>query len=75
MSHDFDGDSIAILAKNAFIAGYYTHTANIEASDLEDVFKIGNVGPETSIERLGNMFSVSVGTFGFSGTGVSGSVL
>lgn len=33
----------------------------IEANDLDEVFHIGNVGPEEKIERFGDMTSVSVG--------------
>ena len=40
---------------------FFQKVAVIEASDLEDVFKIGNLGPEESIQRLGRMHSVSVG--------------
>ena len=34
---------------------------NIEASDLDEAFQIGNIGPEEKIERYGKMTSVSVG--------------
>lgn len=40
---------------------YYEHVANIEAENLDDVFRIGNIGPESAIERLAPMHSVSVG--------------
>ena len=53
-------DNVAVLAKQAFDAGYYTHVSNIEAEGLEAVFEVGNIGPESSIERLGRMHSVSV---------------
>ena len=53
-------DNVAVLAKQAFDAGYYTHVSNIEADSLEGVFEVGNIGPESSIERLGRMHSVSV---------------
>lgn len=33
----------------------------IEAEDLDDVFRIGNIGPESSIKRIKKMRSVSVG--------------
>ncbi len=39
----------------------YRKVAKIEAEDLEDVFKIGNVGPEKNITRFGPMSSISVG--------------
>jgi len=47
--------------QEAFNSGFYVRVADIEASDLEDVFKIGNIGPEESIKRYGRMHSVSVG--------------
>jgi hypothetical protein len=47
--------------EKAWDAGFYTHVANITAENLEDVFKIGNIGPEENIERLAEMHSVSVG--------------
>jgi hypothetical protein len=53
-------DKVAELASDAFSKGYYTHVSNIEAEGLEDVFEVGNIGPESSIERLGRMHSVSV---------------
>jgi len=37
------------------------HVANIQATDLNDVFEIGNIGPENKIERLAPMHSISVG--------------
>lgn len=40
---------------------HYQHVANIEATDLENLFHVGNVGPEEQIERLGPMHSLSVG--------------
>ena len=53
-------DNVAELASDAFSKGYYTHVSNIEAEGLEGVFEVGNIGPESSIERLGRMHSVSV---------------
>ena len=41
--------------------GYYEHVANVTANDLENVFHIGNMGPEEQIERLDQMHSISVG--------------
>ena len=35
--------------------------AEIEAADLDEVFEIGNVGPEEKITRIAPMHSVSVG--------------
>ena len=55
------GEPIGGLVKEALAADYYTHVGNITANDLEDVFNVGNIGPEESIERLGRMSSLSVG--------------
>ena len=49
------------LAKKAMDNNWYTHVSNITAKDIEDVFRVGNIGPEENIERLAPMFSVSVG--------------
>lgn len=49
------------VAGEAFKLGYYTHVSNITAEGLEDVFQVGNIGPEENIERLAPMYSVSVG--------------
>ena len=61
MMMDFAGHKIGGLASDAFEAGLYTHVANIEAADYNDCFEVGNIGPESSIERLGRMSSLSVG--------------
>ena len=61
MTMDFSGNRIGGLAYDAFKAGYYTHVANIEANTPNEVFEIGNIGPEESIERLTRMSSLSVG--------------
>lgn len=61
MQMDFSGSKTAYMAKEAFTKGYYSHVANIEASDIEAVYEIGNIGPESAIERLARMSSVSVG--------------
>lgn len=61
MGLDFSGNKIGGMADEAMAKGYYTHVANIEATDFNEVFEIGNIGPETSIERLTRMSSVSVG--------------
>ena len=55
------GKPIAAMAKEALAADYYTHVGNITANDLEDVFNVGNIGPEKNIERLDRMSSLSVG--------------
>lgn len=49
------------VAREAWRRGHYDHAANIEATDLENVFHVGNVGPEENITRFGRMHSVSVG--------------
>jgi hypothetical protein len=49
------------VAGDAFRRGYYTHVSNITAESLENVFTVGNMGPEENIERLSRMYSVSVG--------------
>jgi hypothetical protein len=61
MIMDFSGDRIGQTAYEAFDAGYYTHVANIEADCVNDVYTIGNIGPQKSIQRLSPMSSVSVG--------------
>jgi hypothetical protein len=61
MTMDYSGNRIEKLAYDAFEAGYYTHVANIEANNLNQVFDIGNIGPMKSIERIAPMSSVSVG--------------
>lgn len=60
MSMDFRGDKIADQASEAWDNGYYTHVCNIVAENLNEVFQIGNIGPEESIERLSSMHSISV---------------
>lgn len=40
---------------------YYDLVAEIEAANLEQVFDIGNIGPESAITRRAPMHSVSVG--------------
>ncbi len=40
---------------------YWTHVADIEATGLDKVFDIGNIGPEKSITRYAPMRSLSVG--------------
>lgn len=61
MDMDFSGNKIGDLAADALKSGYYTHVANIEAQSLEEVFQIGNIGPEENIKRLTRMSSLSVG--------------
>ena len=42
-------------------AEHYVQVCSIDADDLDAVFQIGNIGPESRITRLGQMHSVSVG--------------
>ena len=51
---DGNVDSIFFLAN-------YQEVCVIEAEDLNEVFEIGNIGPEEKITRLQRMHSVSVG--------------
>jgi|SRR6056300_1238781 len=44
-----------------FFLKAYKEVAAIEAKDLNEVFEIGNIGPEEKIERLDRMHSISVG--------------
>ena len=39
----------------------YDIVCEIEAADLDEVFEIGNIGPEEKITRIAPMHSVSVG--------------
>lgn len=56
-------DNIGFEAESAFAYNYYTHVANIEATDLDDVFEIGNIGQRSEIEIIKEtkMHSISVG--------------
>lgn len=45
----------------AYGTGHYRKVAEIDAKSLDDVFRIGNIGPEEQINRLSSMHSVSVG--------------
>jgi hypothetical protein len=47
--------------QEAFATGQFKHVATIEADDLDEVFEIGNIGPEELITRHAPMHSVSVG--------------
>jgi len=42
-------------------SGLYVKVAEIDANDFEEVFEIGNMGPEEKITRIDKMHSVSVG--------------
>ena len=57
----YDDKDISSLVREALDRGFYDHVADIEATDLEDVFHVGNVGPEEAITRHAPMHSISVG--------------
>ena len=40
---------------------HYEHVANLDASDLNEAYQIGNIGPEEAYTRFKPMHSVSVG--------------
>ena len=61
MSMDLRGTNIGNLAGDAFAEEYYTHVSTITAEDFNQVFEIGNIGPESNIERFSRMASVSIG--------------
>ena len=42
-------------------AKHYDAVCGIDAEDLEEVFHIGNMGPEEKINRIAPMHSISVG--------------
>ena len=44
-----------------FFLSAYDIVCEIEAADLDEVFRIGNIGPEDKIARFTKMHSVSVG--------------
>jgi len=44
-----------------FFLTAYEEVCQIEAEDLNEVFEIGNIGPEEKITRLDRMHSISVG--------------
>ena len=64
MQFDFAGTGIATMASDAFAEGHYGKVCQIQANDLNEVFHIGNMGPETAIDRgplNTRMSSISVG--------------
>ena len=61
MTLDFKGEKIAELAEEGLRKGMYVHVADIEANDMNEVFQIGNIGPEERIDRKADMYSISVG--------------
>ncbi len=60
---EFDAKMHSMLGnpKKGLALNLYKKVAIIEATGLENVFEIGNIGPESKITRLGLMCSVSVG--------------
>ena len=44
-----------------FFLSSYEEVAEIEADNLNEVFQIGNIGPDEKIKRFGRMHSISVG--------------
>ena len=44
-----------------FFLSAYEEVAAFEADTLDEVFEIGNIGPESKIDRFGRMHSISVG--------------
>jgi len=48
------------VPSSLFLA-HYSKVCEIVASDLDEVFRIGNIGPESKINRLDRMHSISVG--------------
>ena len=61
MIMDFRGEKMVDLVEKALYENLYTGVAEIEANNLDQVFEIGNIGPESNITRLSRMASVSVG--------------
>lgn len=54
-------DAMCGRAARGLAENLYEKVAEIEADDLEQVFDIGNIGPEERITRIGLMSSISVG--------------
>lgn len=44
-----------------FFLSSYEEVCEIEADNLNEVFQIGNIGPDEKIKRFGRMHSISVG--------------
>ena len=61
MAMDFRGEKMVGLVEKALYENLYTGVAQIEATCLDEVFQVGNIGPESQITRLDRMASVSVG--------------
>jgi hypothetical protein len=39
----------------------YEHVADLDVTDLDHAFEVGNIGPQSKITRLGPMHSISCG--------------
>ena len=61
MAFDFRGEKIVDLVEKALYENLYNTVSYIEADSLNEVFQVGNIGPESQITRQGRMASVSVG--------------
>ena len=48
------------VSPSIFLA-HYGKVCEIEAANLDEVFEIGNIGPESKITRFDRMHSISVG--------------
>lgn len=55
-----DGMMYGKVSPDTFLA-HHDFVCEIEANDLDEVFEIGNIGPESSIKRIKKMTSISVG--------------
>ena len=61
MAMDFRGEKMVGLVEKALYENLYTGVAEIKATCLDEVFQVGNIGPESQITRLDRMASISVG--------------
>lgn len=63
MEHCRYADEITDKSTIAWIYELYSHVANIEATDLDDAYEIGNIGQRSEIEMIEGtkMHSISVG--------------
>jgi len=55
---------LSVKGHDAFVVThsvFFDHVATIDAEDLEDAFRVGNMGPDCQIERHARMHSPSVG--------------
>ena len=64
LSNESDPVLLAHLVSLVWGRGAWSHVCNIEAANPDEVFEIGNIGPEDRIERVWTkrgMHSISVG--------------